>query len=204
MYVPAHFAEDRLPILHDAIRAGGLANLVTLTADGLMATPLPLMLDPAAGPYGTLFGHVARANPQWRISDPAVPALAIFMGPDAYVSPSFYATKQETGRVVPTWNYVTIHAYGPAVFSEDLKELRDAVTRLTNRHEAGRAAPWAVTDAPAPFVDGQLKGIVAFRMEITRLQGKWKASQNRNEADRAGVRTGLAADGADAMVRLIP
>lgn len=204
MYIPAHFAEDRLPVLHDAIRAGGLANLVTMTSEGLIATPLPLMLDAEAGPYGTLFGHVARANPQWRLSDPAVPALAMFMGPDAYISPSFYATKQETGRVVPTWNYVTVHAYGPAVFSEDLTELRKAVTRLTERHEAGRALPWAVTDAPEPFVAGQLKGIVAFRLEITRLQGKWKASQNRNEADRAGVRAGLAAGGGDAMRALIP
>ncbi len=204
MYVPAHFAEDRLPVLHDAIRGAGLANLITMGADGLIATPLPLMLDADEGPYGTLYGHVARANPQWRAYDPAVPALALFMGPDAYISPSFYPTKRETGRVLPTWNYVTIHAYGPAVFSDDLTELREAVTRLTDRHEAGRADPWAVTDAPEPFVAGQLKGIVAFRMPITRLQGKWKVSQNRTEADRAGVVAGLTAEGAPEMAGLIP
>ncbi len=204
MYVPAHFAEDRLPVLHDAIRATGLANLITMGQDGLIATPLPLMLDAGAGPHGTLFGHVARGNPQWRTANPAIPALAIFMGLDAYVTPSWYETKRQTGKVVPTWNYVTIHAYGPAVFSEDLTELMDVVTRLTNRHEAGRATPWAVTDAPAPFIASQLKGIVAVRLPIERLQGKWKMSQNRNDADRAGVVEGLTADGHDAAAALIP
>jgi transcriptional regulator len=194
MYVPPQFAEDRLDVLQDAIRRTGLANLVTVGPDGLIASPLPLMLDAADGPYGVLYGHLAKANPQWRVT-PAVDALAIFMGPDAYVSPGWYETKRETGKVVPTWNYITVHASGPVSFFEDATELLDVVTRLTERHEAGRADPWAVSDAPAPFVASQLKGIVGFRMPIRVLQGKWKLSQNRPLADRVGVRAGMAADG---------
>jgi transcriptional regulator len=194
MYVPPQFAEDRLDVLQDAMRRTGLANLVTVGPDGLIASPLPLMLDAADGPYGVLYGHLAKANPQWRVT-PAMDALAIFMGPDAYVSPGWYETKRETGKVVPTWNYITVHASGPVSFFEDATELLDVVTRLTERHEAGRADPWAVSDAPAPFVASQLKGIVGFRMPIRVLQGKWKLSQNRPLADRVGVRAGMAADG---------
>lgn len=194
MYVPPHFAETRVPVLQDAMRRTGLANLVTVGPDGLMASPLPLMLDAEDGEFGTLYGHLARANPQWRHA-PAADALAIFMGPDAYVSPSWYATKQETGKVVPTWNYITVHASGPVTFFEDAAALLEVVTRLTDRHERERAAPWAVDDAPAPFVASQLKGIVGFRMPIAALQGKWKMSQNRPAADRAGVVAGMRADG---------
>ena len=203
MYIPTHFAEDRLPVLHDAMRQAGLANLVTTGPDGIIASPLPLMLDPQAGPYGTLIGHMARGNPQWRTTDPAIEALAIFMGPDAYISPSYYETKRQTGKVVPTWNYVTIHAYGRITFSEDLSHLLDVVKRLTVRHEAGRAEPWAVEDAPAAFTQSQLKGIVAFEMPITRLQGKWKQSQNRPLADRTGVIEGLRADGEAAAAAVV-
>ena len=201
MYVPPAFAETRIDVLQGAMRRTGLANLVTVGTAGLMASPLPLMLDAAAGPYGTLYGHLARANPQWQ-DTPTADGLAIFMGPDAYVSPGWYATKQETGKVVPTWNYITVHAAGPVSFFEDVDELLDVVTRLTDRHEEGRAAPWAVSDAPAPFVAGQLKGIVGFRMPIRALQGKWKLSQNRPPADRAGVAAGMAAEGT-AMAALI-
>ena len=203
MYIPTQFAEDRLPVLHDAIRQTGLANLVTTGPDGIIASPLPLMLDPDAGPYGTLYGHVARGNPQWRTTDAAIEALAIFMGPDAYVTPSYYETKRETGKVVPTWNYVTIHAYGTISFSEDLGRLLEVVTRLTARHEAGRADPWKVSDAPPAFTQSQLKGIVAFEMPIARLQGKWKMSQNRNATDRAGVVTGLREDGNEAVASVV-
>lgn len=194
MYVPPHFAEDRVDVLQDAMRRTGLANLVTLGPDGLMASPLPLMLDDGDGPHGTLYGHLAKANPQWRVT-PTVDALAIFMGPDAYVSPGWYETKRQTGKVVPTWNYITVHASGPVSFFEDTTELLDVVTRLTQRHEAGRTEPWAVGDAPAPFVASQLKGIVGFRMPIRALQGKWKLSQNRPLADRQGVRAGMTVDG---------
>ena len=194
MYVPPQFAEERIDVLQGAMRRTGLANLVTLGPDGLLATPLPLMLDAGDGPFGTLYGHLARANPQWRHT-PAIDALAIFMGPDAYVSPSWYATKRETGKVVPTWNYITVHASGPVSFFEDATELLDVVTRLTERHEAARAEPWAVSDAPPPFVAAQLKGIVGFRMPIRAIQGKWKMSQNRPAVDREGVVAGLRAEG---------
>jgi transcriptional regulator len=206
MYIPPAFREDDLTALHGTIRGARLANLVTATAEGLVATPLPLMLDATEGPYGLLHGHLARANPQWRtptIGD----ACVIFMGPDAYVSPSWYATKQETHRVVPTWNYIAVHAYGHAEFYDDADRLHDVVTRLTQTHERARAKPWAVSDAPAPFVAGQLRGIVGLRLPITRLEGKRKMSQNRNEADRAGVAAGLAEspDATDrAVAALIP
>jgi transcriptional regulator len=203
MYIPEQFAEHRLPVLHEAIAAAGLANLVTTGADGIVASPVPLMIDPDAGPYGTLIGHLARGNPQWRATDTVAEALAIFMGPDAYVSPSYYQTKRETGKVVPTWNYVTIHAYGSITFSEDKEELLEVVARLTARHEGKRASPWAVSDAPPAFTQAQLKGIVSLRLRITRLQGKWKMSQNRNAPDKQGVVSGLEADGEAEVAALV-
>jgi len=193
MYVPAHFAEDRAPVLHDAIRAHGFATLVTTTPDGLIASHLPMLIDPEPTPYGTLIGHLARPNPQTKgaIGE----ALAIFMGPDGYITPSYYPTKRETEKVVPTWNYSTIHAYGTIRFFDDRARLLEIVTALTNRHEQDRAAPWAVTDAPADFVHGMLNGIIGLEITITRLQGKWKMSQNRPPADRTGVVDGLREDG---------
>ena len=204
MYIPPAFAETRLPVLHDAVRGAGLANLVTMGSGGLFATPLPFLLDAEAGPNGTLLGHLARANPQWRSFDPAIPALAIFTGPDSYVTPSWYETKRETGKVVPTWNYVTVHAYGTLEVFEDAGGLLDAVTRLTERHEGARAAPWAVADAPPDFVRSQLKGIVGIRLAITRLEGKWKVSQNRPAADRTGVADGLRGEGRPDVAALVP
>jgi len=195
MYVPPAFREDRPEVLRAAIRASGLAILVSFGSEGLIASHVPMMLDEADGPHGTLLGHIARGNPQWRASDADVPALAIFPGPDAYISPSWYATKRETGKVVPTWNYVTVHAYGPLVFFEEAEALRGLVSRLTVAHEAGRPAPWAVTDAPEGFITSQLKGIVGFRLAITRLEGKWKMSQNRPLEDRLGAIEGLEQEG---------
>ncbi len=193
MYVPAHFAENRIPALHDAIRAHGFAALVTMTADGMIASHLPMLIDPEPAPNGTLIGHLARPNPQTKgaIGE----ALAIFMGPDGYITPSYYPTKRETEKVVPTWNYSTIHAYGTIRFFDDRDRLLDIVTALTNRHERDRAAPWAVTDAPTDFVQGMLNGIIGLELTITRLQGKWKMSQNRPPADRIGVVDGLREDG---------
>ena len=191
MYVPEAFRDGDLASLHATMRAARLANLVTATADGLIATPIPLILDPTEGAKGVLYGHVARANPQWK-SAPAGEAMAIFMGADAYVTPSWYAAKQETGKVVPTWNYVAVHAYGPVEFFADADRLLDVVTRLTNLYEQARPAPWAVTDAPEEFVRTMLRGIVGVRMPITRLDGKRKLSQNRSAADRAAVAAGLA------------
>ena len=204
MYVPPLFKEDRIDVLHASILGSGLATLVTLTTDGLIASHVPMLLDSDPAPYGTLLGHVARPNPQARGAVPGVQALAIFQGPDAYITPSWYATKRENGKVVPTWNYVTIHAYGPVEFFDDTERLRAIVTRLTERQEAARAEPWAVSDAPADFIDGMLKGIVGFALPIARLEGKWKMSQNRPAQDRAGVITGLEADGMEDVADLVP
>lgn len=192
MYVPPAFREDDLAALHGTMREARLANLVTATAEGLVATPLPLFLMPEEGRYGTLYGHLARANPHWRLP-PTGDAMALFMGPDAYVSPAWYPSKHEHQKVVPTWNYVAVHAYGPVEFFEDADRLLEVVTRLTNLHEKARAEPWGVTDAPEAFIRAQLKGIVGLRLPITRLEGKRKMSQNRSAADRAGVAAGLAA-----------
>jgi transcriptional regulator len=204
VYVPPLFKEDRIDVLHAAILGSGLATLVTLTADGLIASHVPMLLDPDPAPYGTLLGHVARPNPQARGAVPGVQALAIFQGPDAYITPSWYATKRENGKVVPTWNYVTIHAYGMVEFFNDTERLRAIVTRLTEREERARAEPWAVTDAPADFIDGMLRGIVGFALPIARLEGKWKMSQNRPAQDRAGVVAGLEADGREDIAELVP
>jgi transcriptional regulator len=202
MYVPAHFAEDRKDVLHAAMRAAGLATLVTLTAGGLIASHVPLLLDPDAGPYGMLVGHLAKANPQ-ATAAPIGEALVIYTGPDAYITPSWYATKREHGRVVPTWNYVAIHAYGTLEVFDDAERLHALVSRLTAHKETPRAEPWAVTDAPARFIDGQLKGIVGFALPIARLQGKWKMSQNRSPEDRAGVVAGLQQEGEETVAGIV-
>ncbi|MBZ7922317.1 FMN-binding negative transcriptional regulator [Ensifer adhaerens] len=192
MYTPPAFKEETLSVLHAIIEAASLSTLVTATADGLIATPLPLLLNRGEGPYGTLYGHLARANPQ--ATTPAIgAAMATFMGPDAYVTPSWYASKQEHGKVVPTWNYSAVHAYGEVEFFTDEDRLLDVVTRLTNRHETAHAEPWQVSDAPAAFVKAQLRGIVGLRLPIERLDGKRKFSQNRSAEDREGVAAGLAA-----------
>jgi transcriptional regulator len=204
LYVPPLFKEDRIDVLHAAIRQSGLGTLVTLTADGLIASHVPMLLDPEPSPHGTLLGHVARPNPQARGAVAGVQALAIFQGPDAYVTPSWYATKRETGKVVPTWNYVAIHAYGQVEFFDATDRLRAIVTGLTEREETGRAEPWAVSDAPASYVEGMLKGIVGFALPIARLEGKWKMSQNRPAADRAGVVAGLEAEGRKDVAALVP
>jgi transcriptional regulator len=202
LYLPPLFKEDRIDVLHDAIHRTGLATLITNTADGLIASHVPMLLDAQPAPYGTLIGHLARPNPQARGA--LGEALAIFQGPEAYITPSWYETKRKTGKVVPTWNYVAIHAYGTVEFFDDPERLRDVVTRLTERQETPRAAPWAVTDAPADFIDVMLKGIVGFAMPIVRLDGKWKMSQNRPPADRSGVVDGLSADGREDVAALIP
>jgi transcriptional regulator len=190
MYTPPAFLDDDKDSLRATIRAARLANFVTATADGPLATPLPLYLDENEGEHGVIYGHLAKANPQWRVP-PLGDGLAIFMGPDAYVTPAWYATKQETGKVVPTWNYVAVHAYGPVEFFDDPGRLLEAVRRLTDLHEGKRASPWSVSDAPPEFVRAQLRGIVGLRMPIARLEGKRKMSQNRSEADRHRVANGL-------------
>jgi transcriptional regulator len=192
MYVPPAFKDEDVESIRATIQAARLANLVTATAEGPVATPVPLFLDENEGEHGVLYGHIARANPQWRLP-PIGDGLAIFMGPEAHVTPSWYATKQETGKVVPTWNYVAVHAYGPVEFFQGSERLRDVVTRLTKKHEGPRANPWAVADAPADYIAAQLRGIGGVRIPVARFEGKRKMSQNRPGVDRFGVIAGLAA-----------
>ena len=195
MYIPAQFDEPRIDLLHDAIRKNGFATVVSMTADGLVASHAPLMLDPDPAPYGTLIGHLAKANPHARAADPRVQTLVIFQGPDGYITPSYYPAKQEHGKVVPTWNYTAIYAYGTLEVFDDPARLLAVVTRLTNLHEAKRAQAWAVSDAPDAFVQGMLRGIIGIALPIARLEGKVKMSQNRPAADQNGVIEGLRLDG---------
>ncbi|WP_428488783.1 FMN-binding negative transcriptional regulator [Rhodopila sp.] len=203
MYIPAHFAESRVDLLHGAIRRNGFATVISMTADGLVASHAPLMLDPDPAPYGTLIGHLAKANPHARAADPSVQTLAVFRGPDGYITPSYYAAKQEHGKVVPTWNYAAIHAYGRLEVFDDPDRLLAVVTRLTDLHEAKRAQPWAVADAPADFVQGMLRGIIGIALPIARLEGKVKMSQNRPAADQRGTIDGLRLDGEPALAEAV-
>ena len=193
MYLPPAFREDRLEVLHAAVCELAFASLVTHGDEGLEASHIPLHLLPQPAPLGSLIGHVARANPQWRAARSPRPALAIFLGPHAYVSPDWYPNKHATGKDVPTWNYIAVHAHGTLERIEDPGEVRAMLDQLTAQHEAGRPRPWKVSDAPADYIDQQQRHIVGLRLTITRLEGKWKLSQNRAAADREGARAGLAA-----------
>ena len=201
MYIPAHFAADAGAV-DELLARHGAADLITLTDDGLLATMLPFVYEPTAGEHGTLYGHVARNNGQWR-KTALGESLAIVRGPDAYVSPSWYAAKAEHGRVVPTWNYVTAHVYGRLLVHDDPAWVEDVVRRLTGKHEAarlaspGQAKPWSVDDAPRAFVEGQLRAIVGLELQITRIEAKAKLSQNRPVGDIAGIVGGLSARGED-------
>lgn len=193
MYVPAHF-EAGPDAIRNLLTRPGAANLVTMTAQGLLATLMPIVYDASMGELGALQGHLARNNTQW--SEPAVgDALAIIQGADAYVSPSWYASKAEHGRVVPTWNYSTAHVYGTLVIHEDPAWLASQVRRLTGVHEAGFDHPWSVEDAPERYISGQLRAIVGVELVITRIEAKAKLSQNRSDADIDGVVAGLSARG---------
>ncbi|GAA3235174.1 FMN-binding negative transcriptional regulator [Dactylosporangium siamense] len=189
MYVPKHFAAPSDAAVHELLSRAAACDLVTWDGQGMVATTLPLLFDPAAG---VLSGHVARNNTQWQHTGSE--ALTIVRGPDAYVSPSAYASKREHGRVVPTWNYITAHVYGTLVAHDDPAWTEDLVRRLTERHEAGRPSPWSVADAPRAFIEGQLRAIVGIELVITRVEAKWKLSQNRSAEDIAGVRDDLRAD----------
>jgi transcriptional regulator len=195
MYVPTHFEESRPELLRDLIARHPLGTLVTLGSTGLNANHIPFELIAGAGRRGILQGHVARSNQVWKDFDPKVEALVIFQGPQAYITPTWYATKPETGKVVPTWNYCTVHATGPLRIMDDAVWLREFVSRLTDRFETGRHQPWKMTDAPPDYIEKQLAAIVGIEIPITRLVGKWKASQNRPDSDRAGVVSGLQGEG---------
>jgi transcriptional regulator len=198
MYVPAHFMPDDEAV-RELLRNIGAADLVTATADGLLSTILPLVHDepgsrPGLGPWGALLGHVARNNGQWRI--PAIgQAMVIVRGPDAYISPAWYATKIEHGRVVPTWNYITAHVYGRLMIHDDPAWVEGNVRRLTARHEGDRDVPWSVDDAPEAYIAGQLRAIVGVEIVIDHIEGKFKLSQNRSLADITGAVEGLEALG---------
>lgn len=198
MYLPPHFREDRLDVQHGLIRAQPFGALITAGSAGLEATHIPFVLDADASPLGTLRCHISKANRQWQTLDPQQDALIVFQGAHAYITPSWYALKAETGKVVPTWNYAIVHAYGRVRIVDDAGWLLENVSALTDQHEAAREQPWAVSDAPDDFIAGMLKGIVGLEIEISRIEGKWKASQNRGEADRVGVVAGLSAQSDDA------
>lgn len=204
MYQPPHFREDDLAVQHALIKAHPLGLLITAgvnasaggPAGGPTANLLPFLLEPTLSPKGTLRVHMARANGQWKDIAAGAAVLVVFQGAETYITPSWYATKRETGKVVPTWNYAMVQVRGVARVHEDAEWLRAQIGALTDAHEGQRAAPWAVSDAPERYIDAQLKGIVGIEIEIVEILGKWKVSQNRSEADRAMVEAGLA-DAAD-------
>jgi transcriptional regulator len=191
MYTPAYFRESRLPELHEFMRRYPLGSVITQASGRIDANHIPLILDPAIGPFGILRGHIARANSMWRDAAPEAEVLVLFRGPDSYISPSFYPSKKEHGKVVPTWNYGVVHVRGTLKWIHDPKWLRALVEQLTDQHEASRPEPWRVSDAPEEYVTKMLDAIVGFEISINELSGKLKLSQNRSEADRDGVRTGL-------------
>jgi len=207
MYIPRHFALTDMTQVESFVDAAQAADLVTFDGTRPVSTLLPVIWDRAVSDgatdedhadrnegratYGRLLGHIAIANPQWQTAVPGAEALAIIHGPQAYISPSWYESKTRHGRVVPTWNYEAVHFSGPVTFHQDSEWLRGLVTRLTSLHETGREHPWAVTDAPPEYVDGQLRAIVGVELTITAIEAKQKLSQNRSQLDRAGVVAGL-------------
>ena len=200
MYLPSHFEQHDTATLHALMRAHPLATLVSTGPEGPTADHVPLAFDAGAGAHGALLGHVARANPLWTAAAGS-PVLAVFHGPQAYVSPSWYPGKATTHKVVPTWNYAVVHAHGLLEMVEDAPWLRALVGRLTDHHEAPRRTPWSVDDAPADYVQQMLRAIVGIRIPIERLIGKWKVSQNRSAADRQGVADGLGEHPIAGLVR---
>jgi transcriptional regulator len=202
MYIPDHFREARPDVLHAAIRHIGFATLVTRDAEGAVeANHMPMLLEATQEAKQVLRGHVARANPVWKAGEGE--ALAIFLGPHAYVSPNWYPSKAATGKAVPTWNYITVHAKGRIRWIQDVEWLRTNVTRLSNTHEGGRADPWKVGDAPDSYIETMLRGIVGFELEITRLDGKYKLTQNRDQADREAVAAAFEHEGREELARLM-
>jgi transcriptional regulator len=201
MYIPAHFAPDPA-LVAELLTHQGASDLITVTEQGLVATMLPFVYVPSAGPHGALHGHLARNNSQWQLPVTGE-ALVIVRGPDAYITPGWYASKREHGRVVPTWNYLTAHVYGEFVVHDDPVWTEDLVRRLTLKHEAYRDHPWSVDDAPRPFIEGQLRAIVGVELLISRVEAKAKLSQNRPAADVAGVIEGLRERGDAASADLV-
>lgn len=200
MYLPKHFEVTDPAAIHAVVRACPLAIWATVVDGQPVVNHVPFMLDATRGEHGTLIGHVARANPVWRSPGPSV---LIFQGPDAYVSPSWYPAKREHGKVVPTWNYAVVHVHGTLRFYDNAPELHGLVSQLTATHESTQAKPWKVDDAPADFVAANLRAIIGFELAIERIEGKWKVSQNRNEADALGAAAALEAGGQGDSAALI-
>lgn len=198
MYQPPHFREDRLEVQHALIHSQPLGLLVTAGPGGLQANHIPFLIEADGSPHGKLRAHLARANPQLAELAAVEECLVAFQGPQTYISPSLYPTKQEHGTVVPTWNYITVHAWGRPQVIDDAAWIRRQVEDLTAHNERSRETPWLVSDAPEPYVAAQLKGIVGLEIPIARIEGKWKVSQNRPAIDQAGVVAGLRGGGGDA------
>ncbi len=214
MYDVPQFAETRLPVQHALIRGHPLGLIICQDSQGrLSANPLPFIIDPDDSTRGTLLAHMARPNPQWQILDTADECLVVFQGPQAYVTPAWYPSKQQHGKVVPTWNYATVHAWGCPEIIDDPSWIRGQIDRLTTQQEAAqqqaiqqeasRHQPWQVDDAPPDFTASMLQAIVGIRIPISRIEGKWKVSQNRPAEDVAGVAAGFAAAGDAAMAKLV-
>lgn len=202
MYVPPHNREKRISVIHEAIESIRFGVLVTVGPDGPIATHVPMFVDPLPEPRGTIYGHIARANDQWKKTNPDISALATFVGPQAYISPSFYETKRLTGKVVPTWQYLAVQARGTIEFVHDRDRLHAIVRKSTQIQEVRSEHPWAIEDAPLEYIDTMLKAIVGFQFEIAELDGAWKFSQNKNEADLHGVIEGLEERGDAAVAKL--
>ncbi len=202
MYIPAHFAEPNVEVIHELMRARPLATLITHTSAGLDANPIPLRLLPDPAPFGVLRGHVARANPIWKDVAPGGEVLAVFHGPDAYITPSWYATKAETGRAVPTWNYAVAHAHGTLCIVDDAGWLRAELEAFTAQHEAAFPPPWRLADAPDDYVEKMLAAVVGIEIAVTRLVGKWKTSQNQPARNKEGIARGLREVGGEAAAEM--
>lgn len=202
MYIPKHHEETRLEVLDGLMRSHPLASLITMGDSGLFASHLPMVLHRSPDGRAVLRGHLSRANRQWKEFSPEISSLAIFSGPQHYITPAWYPEKVETGKVVPTWNYAVVHAYGPLLIQEDPQWLLTHLHSLTDTHEASQAMPWKVSDAPEDFIAALLRGIVGVELTIERLEGKWKVSQNQTERTRSSVVEGLAVLNTDASLAM--
>lgn len=203
MYIPKHFDEPRIDVMQTLIRDYPLATLVTLSADGINANHIPLHLTDDGSPYGSLHGHIARSNPLWTDFDPDIEVLAVFQAENAYISPSWYATKQQTGKVVPTWNYAAVHAYGTLRIIDDPAWIRRQLVAMTDEFEAEFPEPWSISDAPADFTERLITQIIGIEISVTRLQGKWKVSQNQPPENRSSVIKALREAEHPAMANLV-
>ena len=203
MYIPKHFEETRVDVLHSLIESYPLASIVTLKDNFPEVNHIPMLLSPLQGSYGLLSGHIARNNPMWRDHPVDTDVLVVFHGPNAYISPSWYASKAQTGKVVPTWNFVSVQARGRIRFIHEPEWLIQHLHALSSQHEKQFSHPWHVNDAPAEFIQDLIKVIVGFEIEVTDIKGKYKVSQNRSAEDMQSVIDALNTTGNEQMVKLM-